>query len=56
MGESGSIIVYVIIWWIVFSLLPVGIRSIMQNLMIRLLEDPGAPKNLILEKSLFIRL
>ena len=47
MGITGSIIIYVMIWWIVFfSILPVGIRS--QN---RQFEDKidgndaGAPKN-----------
>ena len=27
MGITGSIIVYVMIWWIIFSVLPVGIQS-----------------------------
>ena len=27
MGITGSIIVYVMIWWIIFSVLPIGIRS-----------------------------
>ena len=47
MGITGSIIVYVLIWWIVFfSVLPVGIQS---NKEIFNEEiggiDPGAPKN-----------
>ena len=33
MGITGSIIVYVLIWWIVFfSILPVGIKSNKENL------------------------
>ncbi|MFL2883073.1 MAG: DUF1467 family protein [Pelagibacteraceae bacterium] len=47
MGITGSIIVYVLIWWIVFfSILPIGIIS--QNKKIEQNyggNDPGAPKN-----------
>jgi len=46
MGFTGSIIVYVSIWWIVFfSILPLGIKS--QNLEFKEQltgNDPGAPK------------
>ena len=47
MGLTGSIIIYVIIWWIVFfSLLPVGIRSNNAKFNDKIAgEDPGAPKN-----------
>ena len=47
MGITGSIIVYVIIWWIIFfSLLPVGIQSNKEVFKDRIGgEDPGAPKN-----------
>ena len=47
MGITGSIIVYVMIWWIIFfSLLPVGIQS-NKELFKEKIEgmDPGAPKN-----------
>ena len=47
MGITGSIIVYVMIWWIVFfSLLPVGIQS-NKEIFKEKIEgiDPGAPKN-----------
>ena len=47
MGITGSIIVYVLIWWIVFfSLLPVGIQS-NKEIFKEKIEgvDPGAPKN-----------
>ena len=56
MGVTGSIILFVCIWWIVFfSLLPVGIQS--QN--IKFSEnlhgnDPGAPKNPKIGKKFFI--
>ena len=47
MGLTGSIIIYVIIWWIVFFLLlPVGIRSNNAKFNDKIAgEDPGAPKN-----------
>ena len=47
MGLTGSIIVYVIIWWIVFfSILPIGIQSNKEAFKERLeWFDPGAPKN-----------
>ena len=47
MGLTGSIIVYVIIWWIVFfSLLLVGIRPNNAKFNDKIAgEDPGAPKN-----------
>ena len=59
MSVTGSIVVYVIIWWIVFfSVLPIGIkhgdRQFDNNL-----EgiDPGAPKNPnILKKFLYTTL
>tara|TARA_B100000886_G_scaffold145573_1_gene98999 strand:- start:2212 stop:2466 length:255 start_codon:yes stop_codon:yes gene_type:complete len=47
MGLTGSIIVYVIIWWIVFfSVLPVGIQSKKEIFKEKLGGiDPGAPNN-----------
>ena len=47
MGITGSIIVYVMIWWIVFfSVLPIGIRSNKELLKEKIGGiDPGAPKN-----------
>mgnify|MGYP001258330171 CR=1 FL=1 len=48
MGITGSLIVYVSIWWIVFfSVLPVGIISENKKKFDDNLEgnDPGAPKN-----------
>ena len=59
MGVTGSIVVYVIIWWIVFfSILPIGIKhgekpfkSNLEGI------DPGAPKNPnILKKFLYTTL
>ena len=47
MGITGSIVVYVILWWIVFfSVLPVGIQSNKEAFREKLEGiDPGAPKN-----------
>ena len=47
MGITGSIIVYVLIWWIIFfSILPIGIQS-NKEVFRDSIEgtDPGAPKN-----------
>jgi|TARA_B110000438_G_scaffold297725_1_gene344598 predicted secreted protein len=56
MGITGSLIVYISIWWIVFfSVLPVGIKS--ENKQFREnLEgnDPGAPKNPKIGKKFII--
>jgi len=47
MGITGSIIAYVLIWWIIFfSVLPVGIQSNKEAFREKLEGiDPGAPKN-----------
>ena len=47
MGVTGSIIVYVMIWWIIFfSVLPVGIQSNKEIYKEKIGgNDPGAPKN-----------
>ena len=47
MGVTGSIIVYVMIWWIIFfSILPTGIQSNKETFKEKLEGiDPGAPKN-----------
>ena len=47
MGLTGSVIIYVMIWWIIFfSILPVGIKSNKEVFKERLEgSDPGAPKN-----------
>ena len=47
MGITGSIIVYVMIWWIVFfSVLPIGIKSKKEVFKEKIGGiDPGAPKN-----------
>ena len=47
MGLTGSIIVYVIIWWVVFfSILPMGIQSNKETYKENIGgSDPGAPKN-----------
>ena len=56
MGITGSLIVYVLIWWIVFfSILPIGIKS-ENNQFTDNLEgnDPGAPKNPKIAKKFLI--
>ena len=56
MGITGSIIVYVMIWWIIFfSVLPVGIQSNKEVFKERVGgEDPGAPKNPKIGKKFLI--
>ena len=59
MSITGSIVVYVIIWWIVFfSVLPIGIKHDEKPFKNNLEGiDPGAPKNPnILKKFLFTTL
>ena len=55
MGITGSIIVYVIIWWIIFfSILPVGIQSNKEPFKEKIEGiDPGAPKNAKIAKKFF---
>ncbi len=56
MGITGSIIVYVLIWWIIFfSVLPVGIQSNKEGFREKLEgNDPGAPKNPNIAKKFLI--
>ena len=56
MGITGSIIVYVMIWWIIFfSLLPVGIQSNKEVFKEKIGGmDPGAPKNPKIRKKFLI--
>jgi len=56
MGITGSIIIYVIIWWIVFfSVLPVGIQSNKETFREKIEGvDPGAPKNPNITKKFLI--
>ena len=59
MGITGSIVVYVIIWWIIFfSALPIGIKHNEKPFKNNLEGiDPGAPKNPnILKKFLYTTL
>ena len=56
MGITGSIIVYVLIWWMIFfSVLPVGIQSNKQKFKEKLEGiDQGAPKNPKMAKKFLI--
>jgi predicted secreted protein len=56
MGITGSIIVYVMIWWIIFfSVLPVGIKSNKEAFRNSIEgADPGAPKNPKIGKKFLI--
>ena len=56
MGITGSIIIYVIIWWIIFfSVLPIGIRSNKEVFKDKIGGvDPGAPKNPKIGKKFLI--
>jgi len=55
-GITGSIIVYVLIWWIIFfSVLPVGIQSNKEQFKERIEgNDPGAPNNPKIAKKFLI--
>ena len=57
MGITGSIIVYVLIWWIIFfSVLPVGIQSNKEKFKEKIEGiDPGAPINPKIGKKFLIR-
>ena len=56
MGITGSIIVYVLIWWIIFfSVLPVGIQSNKEKFREKIEGIyPGAPKNPKIAKKFLI--
>ena len=56
MGITGSIIVYVMIWWIIFfSVLPIGIQSNKEVFREKIEGmDPGAPKNPRIAKKFLI--
>ena len=56
MGITGSIIVYVMIWWIIFfSVLPIGIQSNKEVFKEKIGGmDPGAPKNPNMGKKFLI--
>ena len=55
MSLTGSLIVYISIWWIVFfSILPIGIKSQNTKFSDDLQgNDPGAPKNPKIAKKFF---
>ena len=55
MGITGSIMVYVMIWWIIFSVLPIGIKSNKEVFKEKIGGmDPGAPKNPNMGKKFLI--
>ena len=56
MGITGSIIVYVLIWWIIFfSILPVGIQSNKEKFKEKIEgNDLGAPNNPKIGKKFLI--
>ena len=56
MGLTGSIIIYVMIWWIIFfSILPVGIKTNKEVFTDSIeVSDPGAPKNPKIAKKFLI--
>ena len=56
MGITGSIIVYVLIWWIIFfSILPIGIQSNKEKFKEKIEGlDPGAPLNPKIGKKFLI--
>ena len=56
MGITGSIIIYVMIWWVIFfSVLPMGIQSNKEVFREKIEGmDPGAPKNPKIAKKFLI--
>tara|TARA_B100000941_G_scaffold20749_1_gene12447 strand:- start:19 stop:273 length:255 start_codon:yes stop_codon:yes gene_type:complete len=56
MSITGSIIVYVMIWWVIFfSVLPIGIQSNKEVFKEKIEGmDPGAPKNPKIAKKFLI--
>ena len=56
MGVTGSIIIYVMIWWIIFfSVLPIGIQSNKEKFKEKIEGiDPGAPNNPKIVKKFLI--
>ena len=56
MGITGSIIIYVLIWWIIFfSVLPIGIQSNKERFKEKIEGiDPGAPNNPKIVKKFLI--
>ena len=56
MGITGSVIVYVLIWWIIFfSVLPIGIQSNKEKFGEKIGgADPGAPTNPKIGKKFLI--
>ena len=56
MGITGSIIVYVMTWWVIFfSVLPIGIQSNKEVFRDKIGGiDPGAPKNPRIVKKFLI--
>ena len=56
MGTTGSIIVYVLIWWMIFfSILPMGIQSNKEKFKEKIEGiDPGAPNNPKIGKKFLI--
>jgi predicted secreted protein len=56
MGTTGSLVVFVLIWWMVFfSILPVGIKSQNKKFEDKIEgNDPGAPKNTNIGKKFLI--
>jgi len=55
-GITGSIIIYVLIWWIIFfSVLPIGIQSNKERFKEKIEGiDPGAPNNPKITKKFLI--
>jgi predicted secreted protein len=55
-GVTGSIIIYVMIWWIIFfSVLPIGIQSNKEKFKEKIEGiDPGAPNNPKIVKKFLI--
>ena len=58
MSFGGAAAIYFVVWWIVlFAILPVGVRSQIEDGMIAKGSDPGAPgRPMLLRKALWTTL
>ncbi len=55
MSFTGSIVVFIILWWLIFfTILPINIKSQLENSKVIKGTDPGAPNNPQIVKKIII--
>lgn len=55
MSLTGSIVVFIILWWLIFfTILPINIKSQLENSKVIKGTDPGAPNNPQIVKKIII--